>query len=78
LSENNSFDNTASEAENIPHALIKLHEQVFLKENAMSHPTIPVKEKACPSDNAAQPKAPLPPKFFAELMKLLSQLVMLR
>lgn len=41
----------------------------------MSHPAIPVSKEVCP---AAPGKPPLVPKFSAELMKMLSQLVMLR
>ncbi|WP_267878125.1 hypothetical protein [Duganella aceris] len=44
----------------------------------MSHPTIPVPKETCPRDSAAQAKAPLAPKFSAELMKMLAHLVMLR
>ena len=41
----------------------------------MSHPAIPVSKEVCPPA-PAQP--PMLPKFSAELMKMLSQLVMLR
>jgi hypothetical protein len=78
LIENNSFDNTSSQAENIPYALVKRHAQAFLTEVAMSHPTIPVPKETCPRDCTAPAKDPVMPKFSAELMKMLSQLVMLR
>jgi hypothetical protein len=44
----------------------------------MSHPAIPVSKEVCPGAPAAQTAARLLPKFSAELMKMLSQLVMLR
>jgi hypothetical protein len=77
-SENNSFDNTSGVAQNIPHALVKRHAQAYLKEVAMSHPAIPVSKETCPRPCAAQTKDPIMPKFSAELMKMLAQLVMLR
>jgi hypothetical protein len=78
LIENNSFDNTLNQAENIPHALVKRHAQAFLKEVAMSHPAIPVPKETCSQPCAAPVKDPIAPKFSAELMKMLSQLVSLR
>jgi hypothetical protein len=44
----------------------------------MSHPAMPASKETCPRDSAAKVKAPLAPKFSAELMKMLAQLVMLR
>jgi hypothetical protein len=44
----------------------------------MSHPAVPVAQEARPRECAAPAKAPFLPKFSAELMKMLSQLVMLR
>jgi|GEM_PF-3063334 len=44
----------------------------------MSHPAMPVSKETCPPDSAAKVKDAFAPKFSAELMKMLAQLVMLR
>jgi|EndMetStandDraft_5_1072996.scaffolds.fasta_scaffold2594363_1 hypothetical protein len=44
----------------------------------MSQPAIPVPKEACPVKPAVEHQEPLAPKFSAELMKMLSQLVSLR
>jgi hypothetical protein len=44
----------------------------------MSHHAIPVSKQTCPLPCAALVKDPIRPKFSAELMKMLAQLVMLR
>jgi hypothetical protein len=44
----------------------------------MSHPALPVPKQVQPTANAPQAQSPIGPTFSAELMKMLSQLVMLR
>jgi hypothetical protein len=44
----------------------------------MSHPAIPVPKETCSRECATPAKEPFAPKFSAELMKMLAQLVMLR
>jgi hypothetical protein len=44
----------------------------------MSHPAIPVPKETCAREPAVPAKGPAAPKFSAELMKMLAQLVMLR